>query len=201
MSYPPPSAGYDSSDVENALLNNGYGGSTRSDQQKTAQEETNAFVGRPELLRTQSNFSPFSPDPNSLYTSSENVGRGANAYSRLDLPHPSKAYAPGFFPQQQEIRVNTAISNGGSGKVSPASARPASASRYSFAENSDPPAPMNRAPGRGEAPISRPGSGQMSAHAGHRESDPIHDLNGTLASLELDRTWKASDAGNRVSSG
>ncbi|PPQ95872.1 hypothetical protein CVT26_015564 [Gymnopilus dilepis] len=201
---------------------------------------------RPDLHR-HSSFSPFSPDPNNLYMSSESVGvrrdTSSPFSSRLDggLPHPSKAYAPGFYPissqsqqaqqssqqlqhsqqqQQQDLKVNTAtsavIGNGptagtGTGKVSPTSVgsaigRPGSGSsggRYGFGDNSDPPTPLHRP----TAPISRPSSGQMgvvpgsagAGAAGTGESDAIQDLNGTLASLDLDRdrsassSWKSSD--------
>ncbi|KIM36104.1 hypothetical protein M413DRAFT_428016 [Hebeloma cylindrosporum] len=185
-------------EIENLLLNASYGGPfVGSDQKKPEPGPSGmgTFVPRPEMHRAQSNFSPFSPDPNNLYMSSESARRDS-AYSRLEtLPHPSKAYAPGFFPSQ-DLKVNTA-----NGRVSPASARPASGNRFGFAENSDPPAPLNRAPGRAEAPISRPPSGQMAPSGGEGiESDPIHDLNGTLASLDLDRPWKSPDIGKRVTS-
>ncbi|CAA7259349.1 unnamed protein product [Cyclocybe aegerita] len=196
----PTSGSYDSADVENALLNNGYNGSMLHSEQKPSKDEgpssMNSFPQRPELQRTQSNFSPFSPDPNSLYTSSESVRRDQNSssYPRLDtLPHPSKAYAPGFFPQHsQDLRINTSANGPNTSKVSPVAARPSSASRYGFAESSDPPA---RAMGRSEAPISRPSSGQMSAPVDNHESDVIQDLNGTLASLDLDRPWKSPEVG------
>ncbi|KAJ3506808.1 hypothetical protein NLJ89_g6660 [Agrocybe chaxingu] len=202
-----PAAGsYDSAEVENALLNNGYNGSMLNSEQKPPKDEgpsgMNSFPQRPDLQRTHSNFSPFSPDPNNLYTSSESVRRDQNSssYPRLDtLPHPSKAYAPGFFPQQsQDLKVNTGTNGPNTSKVSPVAARPSSASRYGFAENSDPP---TRAMGRSEAPISRPSSGQMSAPADHHESDVIQDLNGTLASLDLDRPWKSPEIGKKVASG
>jgi len=148
------------------------------------------------MHRLQSNFSPFSPDPNNLYTSSEGVRRDPGTpFSRLEsLPHPSKAYAPGFYPlPSQELKLNTTV-GGSQGKVSPTAARPPSATRYGFSETTDPPAPINRAPGRVEGPISRPSSGQTLAHVEIQEADLMHDLNGTLASLELDRSWKSPEA-------
>jgi hypothetical protein len=190
-------------EVENLLLNTSYGGPYAGLDQKKPEagpSNLNTFVPRPEIHRAQSNFSPFSPDPNNFYMSSETARRDST-YSRLDtLPHPSKAYAPGFFPSQ-DLKVNTAVGNGSSGRGSPSCTRPVSGNRFGFMENSDPPAPLNRAPGRAEAPISRPPSGQMAPprDEGH-ESDLIQDLNGTLASLDLDRPWKSPEVTKRVSS-
>lgn len=160
------------------------------------------YMPRPEVHRALSTFSPFSPDPN-LYAESKR----RDSTSRLEtLPHPSKAYAPGFFPlQTQDVKIGNGGSATGLERISPTSTRPSSASRYgSFAEKTDPPALPNRASGRAEAPISRPPSGQTSSQGqGDRERlDPLHDLNGTLASLDLDRPWKTSEhMGNIPSNG
>ena len=151
-----------------------------------------SFQPRSEMHRPQSNFSPFSPEPNNLYTSSENAKYDLGAsFSRLEsLPHPSKAYAPGFYPlPSQDLKLTTP-----GGKVSPAAGRPSSTTLYGFSESADPPAPINRAPGRVEGPISRPSSGQTLAHVEIQEAGLMHDLNGTLASLELDRSWKTPEA-------
>jgi hypothetical protein len=191
QNHPP---GYDSSEIENALLNNGYSGLVNGEK-KTKKEEISSgmssFQPRSEMHRPPSNFSPFSPDPNNLYTSLESVRRDScNSFSRLEsLPHPSKAYAPGFYPlPSQELKLNTSL-GGSQGKVSPTTGRPPSATRYGFLETVD--LPINRAPGRAEGPISRPSSGQTSEI---QEAGLMHDLNGTLASLELDRSWKSSEA-------
>ncbi|KAF9480189.1 hypothetical protein BDN70DRAFT_894369 [Pholiota conissans] len=211
-----PSAPLETSEIENALLSSGYGQVITNTeqlqqklgaqilqhqqqiQQQQAQQQqhhhedstssiNNAFSARPEIHRTQSNFSPFSPEPNNnLYMTSEAPRR--DSYSRMEaLPHPSKAYAPGFFPLSQghDIKVNTGTGNAAGTKISPTSVRSSSGNMYGFSETTDPPTPINRAPGRSEAPISRPSSGQMAAHDAH-DAD-IHDLNGTLASLDLDR--------------
>ncbi|KAJ7922266.1 hypothetical protein B0H13DRAFT_1707790 [Mycena leptocephala] len=87
-----------------------------------------------------SSFSPFSPDPNQhqpqqqggqqqqqqgmggLYAAAELLGKrrsdsyvGAPPYG-VGLPHPSKAYAPGFFPVPPTLQTPVNISvNGGSG--------------------------------------------------------------------------------------
>ncbi|RDB20136.1 Protein NAM8 [Hypsizygus marmoreus] len=154
-----------------------------------------AFPQRPEVQRTQSSFAPFSPDPNG-YVSVPEPKR--DSFSRSEgLPHPSKAYAPGFFPvqTQQDLKVNTNVT--ATAKTSPTSTRPGSASRYnSFLESSGS-FGVNRAPGRPEAAISRPPSGQTigpqtRAESETQELDAMHDLNGTLASLDLDRpSWKS----------
>jgi RNA recognition motif-containing protein len=111
QNYP---SGYDSSEIENALLNNGYSG--LNGEQKTKKEEISSgmssFQPRSETHRPPSSFSPFSPDPNNLYTSSERVRRDSgNSFSRLEsLPHPSKAFAPGFYPlPSHELKLNTTL--------------------------------------------------------------------------------------------
>lgn len=153
---------------------------------------SNAFPARPEIHRSQSQFAPFSPDPNAY--ASELKRRD----SRSDmLPHPSKAYAPGFYPLHMQDLQMTSGTN--ASKTSPTSGRPASASasRYNtYLESSNHSFPVNRAPGRPEVPISRPPSGQTAGSVprmeqDNQELDTMHDLNGTLASLELDRPWKS----------
>lgn len=158
---------------------------------------SNAFPARPEIHRSQSQFAPFSPDPNAY--ASELKRRD----SRADmLPHPSKAYAPGFYPlQTQDLQMTSGPSSNSVSRTSPTSARPASASantsRYSsFLESSNHSFPVNRAPGRPEPPATRPPSGQTAGSMPRMEQDlqeldAMHDLNGTLASLELDRPWKS----------
>lgn len=167
---------------------------------------SNGFQSRPEIHRVQSAFAPFSPDPNAYATDMKH----RDSFSRADmLPHPSKAYAPGFFPiQTQDLKVNT--NGGGTAKTSPSSVRPPSATRYNtFLDNSNGSFPLNRAPGRPEGPISRPSSGQTSVGGGGggrtdhegQDFDAMHDLNGTLASLDLDRPWKNTPEGSSSSSG
>ncbi|KAF5334396.1 hypothetical protein D9611_013527 [Ephemerocybe angulata] len=132
-------------------------GMSREDMGPSFRDEYNGFIPRAEIQRALSSFSPFSPDPNLSLSSESNLQNHHAAPPRLDaLPHPSKAYAPGFLPvdSTKERTSPTGL------RVSPTSSRPNSASRYGFADVSDPPAPLNRAPGRAEAPISRPSSGQ-----------------------------------------
>jgi hypothetical protein len=158
---------------------------------------SNAFPVRPEIHRSQSQFAPFSPDPNAYSSEIKRHDSRADA-----LPHPSKAYAPGFYPvQTQDLQISSGVGANSASKTSPTSARPASASasasRFSsFLESSSHSFPASRAPGRSEAPVSRPPSGQMAGNVQQMEQDiqeldVMHDLNGTLASLELDRPWKS----------
>ena len=204
---PQATPAHDASDIENALLNTGFANMKQQQhqqqhqlqhqqqvQQQQQQNEENGSAAsnnfaRPDLHRTQSAFSPFSPDPENHYESSRR-----DSYSRVEnLPQANKAFTPGFFSlnQAQDLKVNTGANAGtpGSNKVSPTANRTANGGLYGFSESSDPPAPLNRAPGRTEAPISRPSSGNKAQV--EAQDDAITDLNGTLASLELDRPWKS----------
>jgi hypothetical protein len=141
------------------------------------------FLPRPDVQRALSSFSPFSPDPNM------SISEGKRRESRLDsLPHPSKAYAPGFHPlQSHEVRGGGSSPNGLSSgnRLSPSSSRPSS-TYYGFADNSDPPALLGRVSGRAEVPISRPSSGRTSSPQGTGvDMDSMRDLNHTLANLDL----------------
>jgi hypothetical protein len=162
--------------------------------------------------QTLSSFSPFSPDPN-LYLMDHRRMEPA-PFSRNDLlPHPSRSYAPGFGPSLRDPNLkgnvgdgsgNANNGQGSSGKVSPTIAPPGSASRYtSYLESNLSAFPASRA-GRPEAAISRPTSGHQKHHGYDRlEHDLIQDLNGTLASLDLDHqglgqgqgVWKSREKG------
>jgi len=136
-----------------------------------------------------SSFSPFSPDSN-MYTR-----RGSDSYDLLphSMNHGSR------FDSIMEFKVASANS---SERSVPPARTPSGSQRYeSFmdgtARSSEGSRPMAR-----QEPISRPNSsetssqGRSSQYDGHEEHDPIHDLNGTLASLDLDQhhPWKlASD--------
>ncbi|KAH9482215.1 putative RNA-binding protein C23E6.01c [Psilocybe cubensis] len=198
-----PSSSYEVSEIENALLTFGAREEKKEEAPAPSASTSNfTSASRPEVTRAQSSFSPFSPDPNNLYMTSGTTRR-ESPYSRVEtLPHPSKAYAPGFLSlQPPELKVNVANNGSSSEKVSPTSARPSSGARYtgSFSGDSEPHTSLNRAPGRTEAPISRPSSGQMSVPAA--DADPIQDLNGTLASLDLDRSWKSPEISQGRASG
>ncbi|KAG6897174.1 hypothetical protein C0992_003563 [Termitomyces sp. T32_za158] len=150
---------------------------------------SNGYHPRPELHRSQSSFAPFSPDPNAFTTEAKHRG----SFSRTDLPHPSKAYAPGFFPPELKVNTDVAVSD----KTSPSSGR-LSTRYHTFLESPNAPG-MAKAPGRLEAPISRPTSGQThtrpasgAAKPEQKELDALRSLNSTLASLELDRPGVAA---------
>ncbi|KAJ7455876.1 hypothetical protein FB451DRAFT_639523, partial [Mycena latifolia] len=149
-----------------------------------------------------STFSPFSPDPNQqqnaqqqqgLYTAAELLGTRRDSYSAA-LPHPSKAYAPGFFPVAPVLQ--TPASAGGGKMAVGGGASPTRGYGGGFA-GSPPAFQINRYQAHPQAqtqPISRPNSGSAARSSGerereraHEEFDSMHDLNGTLASLDLDR--------------
>lgn len=188
---------YDPREVENQLLSSSLD-SGRHEVSRLSPEGTSTglpYISRSEMHRTQSNFSPFSPDPTNIYTSSDRIKRETSPFPpRLDSLHSSgagpshalhgKEFSPGFFGIHQELKVTS------NGKISPPRQAP-SASRYGFADVSDPPAPLNRAPTRPEGTISRPGSGTTSRD--QQEPEGIQDLNGTLASLNLD--WQSPGVG------
>jgi RNA recognition motif-containing protein len=154
--------------------------------------------------QTLSNFSPFSPDPN-LFSQRPEPAVSAPP----DLWSPPKSYALGFGPSFQDPKIvgNT------SGKISPPSVRPLSGPRYnSFLDGSAPAFQMSQAPsGHSDGVISRPSSGQTTGSGrgpgGVEHEVVIQDLNGTLASLNLDQTpelWKSpkgSPAGHNSGSG
>lgn len=124
-------------------------------------------------------FSPFSQEA-AAYGRRDSVSNG--------LPHPSKSYAPGFY---DDIRADSAASI----LKSALDARPNSANRY-YLSGSPPVGNINR------GHMSRPSSGHPMDM--QQEFDAMHDLNGTLASLDLDRErpWKSpaesSDSGASV---
>ena len=135
-------------------------------------------------MRSHTAFAPFSPEANIFMDDTK----------LRELPHPSKHFAPGFGPVQdtQSINsgphVNGASGSSGSGKTSPGSAvRPPSAAQR-FASY------LEHAPG--VKTISRPPS--SSARTGDyfegHEQDMIQDLNGTLASLDLDHISSSASA-------
>jgi len=145
-------------EIENLFLGTSYGGPFVGSDQKNPEagpSNLNTSVPPPEIHRAHPNFSP---DPNIFYMSSESA-RHDSTHSFLEtLPHPSKVYPPGFFPSQ-DLKVGAAISGSGL----PSSTRPSTRSghRFELAENSDPPALLNGAPGRVETPVSCPPSGQI----------------------------------------
>ncbi|KAJ7167857.1 hypothetical protein C8R46DRAFT_1034453 [Mycena filopes] len=106
----------------------------------------------------------------------------------VGLPHPSKAYAPGF--SQTPVAIGTGSGNGGSGRAGSSPTR-GGYGGGGFA-GSPPVFQSNRYSQPQTQPISRPNSGSARGgmereRMGGEEFDSMHDLNGTLASLDLDR--------------
>lgn len=132
-------------------------------------------------------FSPFSPDPN-LYTR-----RGSDSYDLL--PHSMNRGSR--FDSIVEFKAATAMSNE---RPIPPSRTPSGFQRYgSLTDGTTKSFEVSRPMTRQE-PISRPSSsettsqGRSSQCDGQEEQDPMHDLNGTLASLNLDQhhLWKSA---------
>jgi hypothetical protein len=127
---------------------------------------------RQNRLQKESNFSPFSPDPN-LYEKNEKHLRNY----------------PSFGPSPLHSQDSKVV-GGPNGNSEKSSLRPPSSSQRFGSSYFD----ESRRP---EAPISRPNSGTPSnGNAQHdgKEHDAISDFNGTLASLDLDSQtmWKSS---------
>jgi RNA recognition motif-containing protein len=142
-------------------------------------------------------FSPFSPDPN-IRSQEGHQGADFSHYGGYPLPHPSKRYAPGFVPTSLDIPATSKVvdaSRNSSGKVSPVTptSRPASSTRYG---------PFADAPHqviRMEESQSRPPGARTYSYERQRMNNledvqddnmstmsTMQDLNGTLASLDLD---------------
>ena len=151
-------------------------------------EKSRFMVGlmepRQDRLQKESNFSPFSPDP--------------NLYEKNGMPHPSRTY-PGFgSPLQSHDSKAVGGPNGKGEKISSSSLRPALASQQRFGSSY-----LDEAR-RQEAPISRPTSrtppdgNDRTAQRDGKDHDEMSDFNGTLASLDLDSQaiWKASSGDN-----
>lgn len=126
-----------------------------------------------------SSFSPFSPEPN-MYTR-----RGSDSYDLLphSMNHASR------YDSIMEFKAATANSNE---RPVPPVRTPSGSQRYvPFLDGSAKAFEGGRCITRQE-PISRPNSSQTSSQGRSsqydvQEHDPIHDLNGTLASLDLDQ--------------
>ncbi|KAJ6560033.1 hypothetical protein B0H19DRAFT_108122 [Mycena capillaripes] len=134
-----------------------------------------------------------------LYAAAELLGKRRDSYAGAyghpgGLPHPSKSYAPGFFPVPPALQTPVGHGHGanGGGKISGSG----SPTRGGYGAGSPPAFQVNRYQSHAQTqPISRPNSGSarsVGAGVGERgvggdEFDAMHDLNGTLASLDLDR--------------
>lgn len=139
-----------------------------------------------------SSFSPFSPDPN-MYTR-----RGSDSYDLLPhaMNHASR------YDSIMEFKAATANSNE---RPVPPVRTPSGSQRYApFLDGSAKTFEGGRCITRQE-PISRPNSSETSSQGRSsqydvQEHDPIHDLNGTLASLDLDqhRPWNSQGSVNHT---
>ncbi|KAF8645477.1 hypothetical protein AX16_007762 [Volvariella volvacea WC 439] len=151
-----------------------------------------------ESQRPQPVFSPFSPDPATQGSDADH--RQPVAASRSEsLPQLSKGFASTFYPNQStDLKLNNANASGNLNRVSPTSTRPPSATRYgSYLEPSNSSFQVGRRP---ESSISRPSSGSTGRNDrdNTQDLDTLQDLNGTLASLDLDRDnrpWRSPTEG------
>lgn len=138
-------------------------------------------------IRSQihTSFSPFSPDPNAYILDDRKRGSvdlvNADSLSQTLNPFPPR-FVDGITITDRTPRT----SNGGHpfGPYFDGSSRMVETSRSSSRQE----------------PVSRPSSsqtsqGQSTRHDAHKEQDLIHDLNGTLASLDLDSKspWRPTD--------
>ncbi|KAJ3535199.1 hypothetical protein NM688_g7012 [Phlebia brevispora] len=154
-------------------------------------------------FNTTTSFSPFSPDPS---FSQEGVKRdGVSPGQAQVFPSSAKGFAPWYNATQQDEKM----APNPNGKVSPPSSqtsRPASRGFGSFLGEAQTASAYNtsRASSRQEGPIARPEMPRRPSQTlqsqehqfmggQDREHDAIQDLNGTLASLNLDNSqvsWK-----------
>ncbi|EMD40360.1 hypothetical protein CERSUDRAFT_110955 [Gelatoporia subvermispora B] len=148
-------------------------------------------------------FSPFSPDPNYLNEGLKEHEQGLSMQSQ-GLSHPAKSYSGWYHAGPVEDKGAS-----GSGKVSPTSVLrpPSSQQRFSsLLSEVSTPTFQPRAASRQDVVISRPDPSrrgsqtqtqlqeQYTAHGNDHEQESIQDLNGTLASLNLDQSqeiWRA----------
>jgi hypothetical protein len=147
---------------------------------------SNGLMPRPDIQRALSNFSPFSPDPNTFIEENSHAPRESF----------STYYPPGFYLHQlqtQDLKMANDVPPPAQthGKLSPGAP-----SRYGYHGHHD------RTISRSD-PSSRPSSGHqlLSSIINHdrleADRDDLEDLNGTLASLDLDRSWHQSpEVGN-----
>lgn len=154
-------------------------------------------------------FSPFSPDP---AFAPEGIKRdGVSPNQMQGFSSSAKGFAPWYNSAQQDEQIQP----NASGKVSPPSqmSRPSSRGFGSFLGDAQSATPFNvpRASSRQEAPIARPdiprrSSQTLQSQEQHfvgvqdREHDHMQDLNGTLASLNLDNSQGSWKSGNEVTS-
>ncbi|THG97482.1 hypothetical protein EW026_g4522 [Hermanssonia centrifuga] len=155
-------------------------------------------------------FSPFSPDPGYLNEGMKHRDSVSISQNQSQsFSSSAKGYAPWYSSTQQDEKVVNS-----SGKISPPAvgqtSRPASARAFGNFLGDSPSSSFQapRASSRQEAPIARPEVSRRGSQTLHsqeqfatgqdRDHDLIQDLNGTLASLNLDNSqgsWKSGNEG------
>ncbi|KAF9226728.1 RNA-binding domain-containing protein [Gyrodon lividus] len=144
------------------------------------------------LIRSQlcSSFSPFSPDPNAFMLG--NRRRGSEDLLPADaLSQTMNPYPPRFDSTVLDGKTATNDRPNGPART------PGGSHQYGpYHDNSNRLLDTSRSASRQE-PISRPNSSETSSRrclSSHEEHEHIHDLNGTLASLDLDHQspWKST---------
>ncbi|EKM59987.1 uncharacterized protein PHACADRAFT_250820 [Phanerochaete carnosa HHB-10118-sp] len=150
-----------------------------------------------------SSFSPFSPDPSYLgeSLSRDNSVSVSPGQSQSFSSTSSKGYTPWYSSAPQDDKVAGSSSSGKASPTGPAAcSRPNSVRPFASFLGGD--SQPNRASSRQEGPIARPeiprrpSQGMEQYTAGQdREHNSIHDLNGTLASLNLGSqgSWKSGN--------
>ena len=166
-----------------------------------------AEFARNNRVHLATGFSPFSPDPNYMSEGSKNQEStpSVSQQSFTGAPSVTKGYSPWYNPAHDEKSTN------GNGKISPTSAlqaiRPPSTSQrftslLGEAASTSSPFQSTRSSSRQEAPIGRPdltrkgSQTQEQFGSPEHEHDAIQDLNGTLASLDLNNSpamWMNGD--------
>lgn len=151
---------------------------------------TNSILTHPnDSSRIHSNFSPFSPDPNVYETDARRKDASSSSYI---ASHASKPYVPGFLSlSSKDVKSNgNYVGDDPSTNISPREPRSASAARYGDFFNTS---GVAYSPTRPDVTISKPSSGSTSTTPAQRNTNPLQDLSGTLANLDLDRekSWKS----------
>ncbi|TDL29957.1 RNA-binding domain-containing protein [Rickenella mellea] len=167
-------------------------------------QTANAMEGSSTRGNPVSSFSPFSPDPSFSAghnpdrdsTTSITVGEGIHRTSSGLVPRYTNGGGATIQPSRSVGDLSTSSDErlsptNGTSHMSQGSKESFGAERFGFPLNrSAPPFHLNRALGRSSntSQSSRPSSTKASPPDPDTEQDPIHDVNGTLASLDLDNT-------------
>lgn len=154
--------------------------------QEGAHHLYDTFPPRPDLNRAHTAFSPFSPDPNYH-------GYAGDINRHESLSHADVGQVHGTYPAFLSVpSLNTKVGGGPSSRASSNSTRPSSASIYATYNDE---LQSNRAP---SGAISRPPSRPQDVE---RQWDNVHELNGSFANLDLDRSWNIVKDDKEISGG